>query len=834
MKNRMKNFKSLPGLIIGLLFIGLPASYAQPETIKVNGDSRQRLTFNNNWSFQTGDISGAEKTALNDQAWRSVRLPHDWSIEGEFDEHASTGGPGGYLPTGIAWYRKHFVLPETSQNVWIEFDGVYMNSEVWINEHYVGKNVYGYTSFFYDITPYIQSGENLIAVKVDNSIQRNSRWYSGSGIYRNVWLHVANPVHIPIWGTYITTPVIKDTLAIVAVRTTLENKSSQTVNAVLRSQITDAKGKVVASVESQVSILAGKQHDDYRQELPVAHPSLWSVDSPTLYTLSSSIIIGDKIVDRTDSRFGIRSLEFSAQQGFLLNGKRVKINGVNLHHDAGCLGAAVPAQVWERRLKILKEMGVNGIRTAHNPQSTEFMDLCDELGLLVMNEFVDEWMVSKEQTTAAYSLYFKENWAKDVTNFVRRDRNHPSVVFWSAGNEVRDQMYTEGIDVLRELVKLFHAEDPTRPVTQGNDQIVAEPLPAHLEFLDLLDVVGYNYVGRWRERAELYYTPDKIRHPEWKMVGTENGSARGERGAFSLGNDKNVVRPTYVSGMLAAEALWKYTATHDFVIGDFMWTGIDYLGEARWPGRGSGSGVIDMAGFPKSSFYFYQSQWTDKPMIHIFPHWNWEGREGQVIPVMVYSNCDAVELFVNGKSFGEQRLEFPSYGMAGKYPLRDRPDVVETTDDLHLMWTVPYQAGELKAVGRIRGEIVYTETVRTTGKPAALRVSTDKNTLRANGDDVAHIKVEIVDSKGNMIPTSNNEIHFTLKGEGQLLGLESGDNRSHNSGHFRHRDPSQPATKDAFGGLLLGYIQATQKAGTVTVAVSSPGLKGMEVKIVTQ
>jgi beta-galactosidase len=823
----------LKSWLILLASLVLANGYAQAETITIS-DARQRISFNREWKFQLGDASEAEKINFSDEAWRSISLPHDWSIEGEFDEQASAGGPGGYLPTGIAWYRKHFVLPETSQYLWIEFGGVYMNSEVWINEHYVGKNVYGYTGFYYNITPYIKSGENVIAVKVDNSIQRNSRWYSGSGIYRNVWLHSANPVHIPQWGTYVTTPVIHDTVAIVALRATLENTSQTTINALLSSQVLDPAGKVVATKESEVSILAGKLHDDYRQELPVKAPMLWSVETPTLYTLRTAIKVNGQTIDQVDTRFGIRSLEFSAEKGFLLNGKRVKINGVNLHDDAGCLGAAVPTQVWERRLKLLKEMGANGIRTAHNPRSDEFMDLCDELGFLVMNEFVDEWMVSKEQTTAAYSLYFKENWKKDATNFIRRDRNHPSVVIWSAGNEVRDQMYTEGVDIVRDLVALFHAEDPTRPVTQGNDQIIAEPLPAHLEFLEALDIVGYNYAGRWRERAELFYTPDKILHPNWKMVGTENGSARGERGAFSLGNDKNLVRPTYLTGMLAAEALWKYTATHDFVIGDFMWTGIDYLGEARWPGRGSGSGVIDMAGFPKSSYYFYQSQWTDKPMIHIFPHWNWEGREGQVIPVLVYSNCDAVELFVNGKSFSEQRLEFPSYGMAGKYPLRDRPDVQETTDDLHLKWTVPYQAGELKAVGKIQGQIVYTQTIRTTGKPAALRLTADKNTLRANGEDVAHIQVEIIDSNGNPVPTANNEIRFLVKGEGQLIGMESGDNRSHNAGHFRHRDPAQPASKEALGGLILGYVQAGRKAGTIAVEVSSPGLKGVELNLVSR
>ncbi|MDR2497085.1 MAG: DUF4982 domain-containing protein [Tannerellaceae bacterium] len=825
--------KKLSPVLILICFAGMVGSI-QAENISITGEARQSVRFNEDWRFIRSDVEGAWRAAFDDSSWRRLRLPHDWSIEGQFNEKEPSGGPGGYVATGTGWYRKHFSLSSTPQYAWIVFDGVYMNSEVWINDQYLGKNVYGYTGFHYNLTPYLKEGDNVIAVKVDNSIQRNSRWYSGSGIYRNVWLNISGSVHVPQWGVYVTTPIIRDTAATVAVRVTVENTSAKTCNAVLSNEVIDNSGKIIASSQAQISVLANNRHDDYRQEVHVRTPVLWTLDKPELYTLRTSVKVDDKIVDRVDTRFGIRSLTFCADKGFLLNGKRVKMNGVNLHHDAGCLGAAVPVQVWERRLAILKDMGCNAIRTAHNPVAPEFLDLCDKMGFLVMNEFVDEWMVSKEQTTAAYSLYFRENWEKDLRNFIHRDRNHPSVVLWSAGNEVRDQMYTEGIDVVKSLVAFFHKEDPTRPVTQGNDQINAEPLPAYEEFLNSLDVVGYNYVARWRERAELMYTPDKLRHPEWKMIGTENGPVRGERGPFSLGNDPNTVRPSYTSGMIAAERLWKYTATHDYVMGDFMWTGFDYLGEARWPGRGSGSGVIDMAGFPKSSYYFYRSQWTDKPMIHIFPHWNWEGRNGQVIPVLAYTNCDAVELFVNGQSFGEQRLEFPSYGMAGKYPLRDRPAVMETTDDLHLYWTVPYRAGEIKAVGKIQGRIVCTEVIQTTGKASALRITSDKNSIAANGDDIAHLKVEIIDSKGNVVPTANSAISFLVKGEGQLLGMESGDNRSHNSGHFRNADPAQPATKEAFGGLILGYVQAGKKAGSITVTVSSPGLKGAEMKIAVQ
>jgi beta-galactosidase len=817
-------------LIVVFLFVTFNIN-AQTSAIKLDKDSRQRLLFNDNWKFSPGDISGAEDIRFNDRLWRNVTLPHDWSIEGEFDENASTGGLGGYLPTGIGWYRKHFSLTATGQNLWIEFDGIYMNSDIWINGNYLGKHTYGYNSFYLDLTPFVRRGDNVIAVKVDNSVQPNSRWYSGSGIYRNAWLNAANPVHIPQWGTYITTPAVDSLSATVSIRTKIDNNLKSSKNAVLRSRVIDKNGNIVAEIESPVSLNSGSQQE-FRQQLQLKRPYLWSVDTPSMYALHSSVVADGKTIDHVVSPFGIRSIEYCSKRGFLLNGERVKMNGVNLHHDAGSLGAAVPVQVWERRLKILKEMGVNAIRTAHNPMAPEFMDLCDQMGFLVMNELFDEWEIPKGQITSGYHLHYKDNWKKDVINFVHRDRNHPSVVIWSAGNEIAEQSVVRGQAVLGQLIEVFHAEDPTRPVTVGNDQIASEPRPALLPFLEMQDVVGYNYAGRWRERRELYYTIDRINHPDWIMIGTENGSVRGGRGAFSLGNDPSVVRPNYLTGMIGASALWRYTAIHDYVCGDFMWTGIDYLGESRWPARGSGSGVIDLAGFPKPGFYFYQSQWTKKPMIHIFPHWNWEGREGQVIPVLVYSNCESVELFLNGKSFGEQRLEFPSYGMAGGWAQRDRPSVDQTTDDLHLSWTVPYEPGELKAVGKIRGEVVFTEILQTAGKPVALRISSDKAAMRANGDDVAHVTVEIVDSNGTVVPDAGNEIFFTVKGEARLLGLESGDVRSHETGHFRNNDPSKPNGKKAYNGLILGYIQAGQKPGNINVEVSSPGLKGGDLRIV--
>lgn len=818
----MKNVKAYLCFIflLTILLSGFCVS-AQTVSVKINNDARQKLLFDDNWQFYLGDMPGAEKTDFNDKNWRNLNLPHDWSIEGEYDENASTGGSGGYLPTGIGWYRKHFTVPANQKNIYIEFDGVYMNSEIWINGKSLGKHPNGYISFYHDLTPYLKKGENVIAVKVDNSIQTNSRWYSGSGIYRHVWLTITNPVHVSQWGTYITTPFVDSLSAMVSVKTKIENNHSLVQNAVLNSQVIDKNGNVVAESETPVAVLAGKQ-EEITQFINVSSPSLWSVDDPAMYKLNSIVKVGNSIVDEYETPFGIRAIEYDARKGFLLNGEQVKMNGVCLHHDAGCLGAAVPEQVWERRLKILKDMGCNAIRTSHNAMAPEFMNLCDQMGFLVMDEPFDEWEESKVNTTSAYHIFFKENWKDDLLKFIHRDRNHPSVVIYSAGNEIPEQSTVRGQEVLSELLDVFHAEDPTRPVTTANDRIADDGRKALLPFLEMEDVVGYNYVDRWHERRELYYSVDKLDHPDWIQIGTENTSVRGGRGEYSLGGS-GMRSQSYNTSMVRGEQLWKFTALHDYVCGDFMWTGIDYLGEARWPSKGSGSGVIDLAGFKKDSYYFYQSQWTDKPMIHIFPHWNWEGKEGEAIPVIAYSNCDAVELFVNGKSYGEQKLEFPRPGNSGAWNTYDTPPVNGTTADLHLMWTVPYEPGTIKAVGKIKGEVVYTTEVKTAGKPAALRVTPDKKVVQANGKDIIHLEVEVVDSEGTLVPDADNAVFFDVDGPVELIGVENGN----------QRDLSRPTSKEkqAYFGMILGYLQSTEKSGKVTVNITSPGLKSTTVSI---
>jgi len=608
----------------------------------VDAQSRQHLSMDFNWKFVQADPTNAQEPGFDDKSWRTVDVPHDWSIEGTYDQSAPGGGNIAYLPTGIGWYRKHFTNPENALtgNVWIQFDGIYMNSDVWINGHHLGHRPYGYSTFYYDLTPHLREGENVLAVRVDNSMQPNSRWYTGSGIYRHVWFIVADRLHIGHWGIAVTTPSATSDSAVVIVKTQIENEYKEIWKGTLTNELMGTDGELVSQAKQSFNI-EPEQNLQLIDTLRVNAPRLWSIESANLYALRSTIRSKGSVLDQVSTPVGIREIRYDTNRGFFLNGKQVKMHGVNLHHDGGPVGAAVPEGVWERRLRTLKQMGANAIRTAHNPPAPEFLDLCDRLGLLVMDEAFDEW--------------YKE----DLTAMILRDRNHPSVVLWSVGNEIGEQTTENGTQVLRNLMEVCHQLDPSRPVTAGCDHIADDRKPTRTEFLEALDIVGYNYADRWHGRRELYYTPDKLVHLDWKMIGTESPNIYGIRGSYTLGDNLEMVRPNYNFNMIRVEQLWKFVSMHDYVIGDFMWTGIDYLGEARWPHKHASSGALDLVGFKKDSYYFYKSQWTEEPVLHIFPHWNWPNREGQVIPVLAYTNCDAVELFLNGKSFGEKRLEFP-------------------------------------------------------------------------------------------------------------------------------------------------------------------------------
>jgi beta-galactosidase len=831
--------------------------------------ARIRDSFDFGWKFSKGDFPGAQQPAFSDSAWRSLDLPHDWSVEGPFVQTELSGGAGGFAPTGIAWYRKRFRLPASykDRKVSVEFDGVYQNSEVWINGQYLGKRPFGYISFAYDLTPYLNAtGENVVAVKVDNTPQPASRWYSGSGIFRHTWLVAVNPVHVAHWGTFVTTPRVTKDAAGVHVNTQVRNQSAAAAACTLTTAIVDRAGKVVTTADVAQQIGPNAEYE-FTQQMSVEKPNLWSVAAPYLYKVRSTVRAGQQVVDEYETPIGIREALFDADRGFLLNGEHVKLNGVCLHHDAASVGSAVPERVWERRFEVLREMGCNAIRTSHNPPAPEFLDLCDRMGFLVMNEAFDEWKAGKGQVRGnGYSRNYDEWHERDATDFVHRDGNHPSVVLWSCGNEISDQTTEHGVEILRDLIGIFHREDPTRPVTAGCDQIAAEPKPAPVEFLSLLDVVGYNYADRWRERKELYYSVDKAAHPNWRMIGTESSGMGGLRGDYrgfvpaapgqAAVTAPPVVAPAVAPGAgpgrggtpgaagltglaggrgfgrggfrgLDTEELWRFVRTHDYVAGDFMWTGIDYLGEAGGASRGATSGVIDSCGFPKDGYYFYQSQWTEKPMLHLFPHWNWKGREGQFLPVACYTNCDSVELFLNGKSVGVKGYTFPRFGMQGRYGQSPQLGGARTTSDLHLAWDVPFEPGTLKAVGTKAGNVVAQVEISTTGDPAAIELSVDRAAIRADRRDLSHVVVKVLDAQGRMHPDADNEVTFEVQGEGKLIGVDNG-NMAEMTVDFKGK------TRKASHGMCLAIVQSTANAGQIRVTATSPGLKPATVTIATR
>jgi beta-galactosidase len=785
---------------------------AQPE---------RRSNFDSQWKFVKGDPQGAQTPEFNDASWRTLDLPHDWSIEGPFSEDAPAAGTGAYLPTDIGWYRKHFTLPAATRGkrVALQFDGVYQRSEVWMNGTSLGMRPYGFTTFSYDLTPHLKPAgrPNQIAVRVDNSLQPNCRWYTGSGIYRHTWLIITDPIHLAQWGTFVTTPTVSPQSAAIEITARVVNETGGDAACELKTEIFDQKGTVVQQGSSTMSIQA-RSDGIFRQRLQVTLPALWSVSTPNLYTLRSKLQSRGQQLDQDSTTFGIREIKFDADRGFLLNGEHVKMNGVCIHGDCGAVGTAVPERMWERRLELLKQMGCNSIRLSHNPPAPELLDLLDKMGFLVMAEAFDEWKQPKSQTPIyGYHKYFDEWSARDMAAMIERDRNHPSIVLWSAGNEVPDQDDPQGPATLQALLDLMRSKDPTRLVTVACDQIAAEPKAALPEFLEKLDVVGYNYVDRWRDRREKFYAIDRHAYPTRRFIGTETSSIFGPRGAYAVETPEDPFFGRAANTAIEVEQLQKFIQTYDYVSGDFIWTGIDYLGEARWPAKISSSGALDTCGFPKDGYYFYQSRWTTEPVLHVFPHWNWTGREGKVITVTCYTNCDTVELFLNGKSLGVKGYAFPRPGMVGTYGnYPERAKVVQTTADLHLSWDVPFTAGTLTAKGVKDRKVIRTVEIETTGSPAKLALAVDRPTISRKPSDVAHVTVKVLDPEGRVVPTANDEITFTLTGAGRILGVDNGQPDSHES----YQGPS----RRAFHGLALVVVQANGDPGTVRLSASAPAL----------
>ncbi|MCL2403934.1 MAG: DUF4982 domain-containing protein [Defluviitaleaceae bacterium] len=785
-------------------------------------DPRTREFFGFNWHFKLAEES-SDTTGSGLSGYRAVQLPHDWSVEYPFDKDAVSLGSGGYVKTGVGWYKKHFtVSPESKgKHITLQFDGSYMCTRVTLNGHTLGEHIYGYTPFEYDITNILSyDGENELVVRVDNSQQPNSRWYTGSGITRDVWLCATNTVHIQTYGTYITTKQSQRE-ATINIATTVTGPISECT---LVTSIVDAdsnnKQSPYAYSETPIST-----HGSVNQAITLPNPKLWSHNNPNLYKAISVIKLGETILDEYETIFGIRSVVFCPDRGCLINGEQVKLNGVCLHHDGGAVGAAVPKKLWKRRLVLLKEMGANAIRMAHNPPDPSLLELCDEMGFYVMDEAFDEWAQLKWKTAGSnthesrgYSEWFHEHHVADLEAMLYRDRNHASVIMWSIGNEVPEQALPDGHLLAQKLKDICYKIDPSRLCTQGNDQICAEPRPATADFLNTLDIVGYNYTNRWRTRAETLYDDDKRANPNWLILGTENPSTAGVRGDYRMDLSPNPWRRPYYSAPTNVGRLLRYTMTHDYVIGDFMWTGIDHLGEAHWPNRSSNSGVIDTCGFVKDHYYLYQSIWRDEPMIHLFPHRNLvDVRAGDVLPVLCYTNCTYAELFVNGKSYGRKAYSYPSYGMTETYGHFDTPMISANTDDLFLSWDVPYAEGTMEAVGyNAAGEEISRSIIKTATQPVAIVAATDTNTLQAGGRDIAHIEITFADINGILNPVASNKVTVAVEGAAELIGLDNGNSASHESfkGH----------SMTAHNGMLLIVIRAKHDAGKAKVTITADGL----------
>ena len=786
--------------------------------------SRETIWFNEDWKFFPGDSGSYHESAFDDTQWKDVILPHDWSVEYPIDEKAPSGSGGGYAAGGVGWYRKKFTAPEPAGRTVLQFDGIFQDSTVYLNGEKAGGWAYGYSEFTVDITEKMVKGENVLSIRVDNSRQPNSRWYTGSGIYRNVYLLKLNDVHISQNGVYIATNGLydKQTKARLQIRTRVQNEGKENVDVVAEHHVLDAKGREVAVGASAVSIEAGAE--GHAMEMPmVENPHLWSDVDPYLYTVETVLLAGSKEVDRIKTRIGIRTAEFDCDKGFLLNGVRVKIKGMCVHHDCGLTGAASYREIWERRLKRLKDMGCNGIRTAHNPPAVELLDLCDELGFLVMDEAFDEWLLTKHKSIEygyshnfqyGYSQFFGRDSDADLVTMLHRDRNHPSIVLWSVGNEIPEQASVEGVSILRHLQDICHREDPTRCVCLACDQIAApEPQRVTEAFETALDVVGYNYAARWGMRAETLYDEDRRKFPRRRMIGAENPSAGGIRAFYELRTSERFFHFGYDVVTHSNEFLWRYTGSRDFVAGDYLWTGIDYLGESRWPSKNAVSGPIDTAGFPKDTFYYFRSIWNKNDItLHLVPHWNWKGREGEFIPVIGYTNCDSVNLYLNGRLVGTKGYDFPNVGALGAWNIRaknSRP----TTHDLHLQWDVPYEAGELKAVGYIEGKPVAEQIVKTTGVPVKLNAAADRLTIPRYG--IAHIEIDTLDKDGLFVPDTSLLVSAGVEGNACLLGLDSGDPRD--------LAPFNSQERKMLGGRLLCLIRGMEK-GNAKLTLSASGM----------
>jgi beta-galactosidase len=780
--------------------------------------ARERLVFDHDWKFAVGDTAGAEAPSYDAGGWRTVDLPHDWSIEGKIDPKNPMGGSGGFLPTGVGWYRRAFNAPAAwkGKRVSVEFEGVYMNATVYVNGQSLGMHPYGYTSFVHDVTPHLKFGvPNVVAVRVDQSQQPNTRWYAGSGIYRHVWLHVADPVHVVQWGVFVTTPEVSAARAKVSVKTRVANDSSAPTTVTVRTILYSPTGAAAGQTDSTATIKPGDA-TEVTQDIAVARPSLWAPETPSLYRAVTRVMSGGKAMDEVTTPFGIRSLEWSVEKGLLLNGRVVKLTGGCVHHDNGPLGVAALDRAEERRVQILKAAGFNAIRTSHNPPSPGFLDACDRLGMLILDEAFDTWERPKKKFD--YSVAFKEWWQRDIESMVLRDRNHPSVVLWSIGNEIGERGEEQGAVTAKLLADHIRTLDRTRPITSALNGV--RTWSATDPYYAALDLGGYNY-------NLANHVEDHKRVPSRIMMSTES-----------------FLRQTF--------DYWALVTDNPYIVGDFVWTAMDYIGESgigRWdirdasdtttraPGMGSDQsypvhasdcGDIDLCGFRKSISHYRNIVWDRGEKIYLgvrmpepegkrivvsswgtwptYASWTWPGQEGKPVQAEVYSRCEKVRLYLDDKLIGEKPTT--------------RAEQFKAT------FSVPYAPGVLKAVGFQGDKPVAETTLRTAGQAVQVRLTADRARLRADGQDLAYLTVEAVDSNGQPQPNADHEISFTVTGPGAIAGVGNGDIASEEVYHGNRRK--------LFHGKALVIVRTARTAGTIELTASGPGLKSSTLRIQTQ
>ncbi|WP_321370128.1 beta-galactosidase GalB [uncultured Draconibacterium sp.] len=793
--------------------------------VETSSETRSVQTLSKDWKFINMEVADAQLPQTDAANWETVEVPHDWAIKGPFDKEIDaqkvqvtqdmekearlrTGRTGALPHIGIGWYRKTFELPDfgPGKKALLVFDGAMSNAEVYINGEKVGNRPYGYSYFYFDISDYVNVGEeNLLAVRLENK-ESSSRWYPGAGIYRKVQVIVKDEVNFNQWGTFITTPFVSEEEAQVNLKAEVNGSNIKVV-----TEIKDADGNVVAT--NTTDELFGTKTE---QNIAIPNPKLWDTESPYLYTASMKLYQNNTLKDEQNIRFGVRSVVYERGKGLVLNGEVTKFKGVCLHHDLGPLGAAINKAALKRQLTILKDMGCNAIRSSHNMPSMEQLELCDEMGFLFLAESFDEW--AKPKVENGYNLYFNDWAEKDVVNLVRATRNHPCIVMWSSGNEVPDQWGNEGVKLAKWLQDIFHREDPTRPVTVGMDQ-VGNTLKNG--FGAIMDIPGLNY------RLHLYDEAYE-RFPQGFILGSETASTVSSRGIykFPVKEGKMLRYDDFQSSSYDLEACsWSNIPDEDFywqddfdwVIGEFVWTGFDYLGEPTpyneaWPSRSSYFGICDLAGLPKDRFYLYRSRWnTTDETLHILPHWNWEGREGETTPVFVYTNYNSAELFVNGKSQGVQKKS--------KETLLNRN---------RLMWMdVKYEPGTVKVVAfDDEGNAVAEQEIHTAGAPHHLQLSADRTEISADGNDLSYITVSVVDKDGNLCPTATNQLNFKVNGAGKYKAVCNGDATSIELFHL--------PTMKAFSGKLVVTVQSIEEAGEMQLEVSGEGLESATISIRSQ